>query len=296
MLFFNFLGRSSFEGNNGFLPLRISDSVLSSEEDFPSCEVYYENGEVIISEPDSSKTSVFKCNDERALEVNNKIERNKEEDFLIMTDKVGFIENVKAYFRFIPFDGGILLCLYGGAIKINDGTDWMVLSRNGKGTKEGAVIHPITYSEFVGSVSSSDPQTEYNMVKDGVSSCEVIITNNKFGITKKTRSFRDEFTLLDDTGLKRATEVWNKKQADMEAYRLEKEEKKRQYKEREAEFKKREAEREAAEKAEKEKKAAKKNSTKAKTSKKKSEAESDAAGAFISAVLKAGYNRGGSNK
>ena len=291
MQFFIFLWKTEFDGAGGFLPVKVSEGVqnaVSESNPFPYCDVYYENGEVIIGEPDSSKKSIFTCNDERALEVNNKIERNKEEDFLIMTDKVGFIENVKAYFRFIPFNGGILLCLYGGAIKLHNGEDWLVLSRNGKGTKEGVTVYPITAQEFVDSIVSSDETSGYNMVKDGVSSCEVYFANSsKFGVTKKTRSYRDEFTLLDDTNLKKAMREWERKEQELEIRNRELAERRKRYKIREEEFRRQEAEKEAEEKA---KTKSKRTSTKKKAEPKPQD-DLDAASAFISAVKKAGYTR-----
>lgn len=279
MLFFNFLNSFNFPKEDGFLQVVVTDSVQMAEEDFPQCDVYYEDGRVVVDALRENKKSVFICNDEKAKEVNGGIERSVEEDFLILTDKIAFIDGVKAYFRYLPFNGGMLICLYGGAVKIHDGSEWRVLSRSGKGTRDGEKIYPVSCVDLLKSVYSTDEKTGYNMVKDGVSSCEVLFsTSAKTGTSKKFRSFRDEFTLLNDEKLKRRVTEYERKEKKDQLKQLEKSRAREENKKFEDAYKRKGLEKEKA----------KKDSVK---KKKSLEKEEDSANAFLQAVMRAGYIR-----
>ena len=276
MLYANFLDKTTFGGNDGFMKF-VSDikpflaKQEAGEQDFVEITGEYDpQGNYIMLSEIGKGTGIegfvekaFGCNEERALKENDNFQRNKQEDMVLLVDKIRLIDGVKAYMRIVPVGDAMLVSLYGGAAEFFVYGGWIPMNRSGKAISQDAKRYEMEVSRVLDFIRILDPESGYNMAKDGSSTCEFLIATSKTKeTTTKCKVFSDEFVLFREDRVqkerKRVQEEKERKEKEKEEKRLKVE----AFKKYQAEKVAAEAKKAEEEKAEKEaKKAARKASS-----------------------------------
>lgn len=295
MLFVNFLDKADFGGQDGYF--RVASNIgtflerqKEGKPEFVEADATYFDNEktLIFTEAEDAgwgsnelMNNLFRCNEKKAKEVNG-IERNKEEDMVILTDKVRFVEGVKTYFRVIPLGDAMLICLFGGAAEFFVYDEWIPMNRSGKGINVNAKRIEMSTSRLMDFLRMEDKETGYVMSKDGSICCELLISSGKNGTSVKSRVLGDEFLLLRDDRLKKAQE---KARKDKERRELEAMRKKQEA----AEFEARRREQELLKAEEEKAKKPRRTSTGSKKASSNSVSSSEAAETFMDLLKSMGY-------
>ena len=239
-------------------------------------EVGSSSGWMSEDEVSGKKVDFLSFDSKRSTEING-VSYNSDFDVAICTDKIRFIEGVPAYFRFVPFNGGMLISLYGGAVQVFVIDEWITLQREGTVINKNSYVYEYTKEQLTEYAQTSDRETLYNMTEDGSSLVEVLVRQTKDGKALSCKSAKDLFVLLRDDGLNKAKKKYKEKEES-------KSERRTRMAELQAEYNKSAA----AKKAEEEtKKKTKKSEPKEKTSE-----ERQAEAAIFRNYLKAhGFNR-----
>ena len=304
MLFVNFLDKNDFGGTDGFLKVESTVGTFSErqEKDLPEfvevdAEYLSEERKFIFSEAEDQSwgsnalmQNLFKCNDSKAKEING-IDRKIEEDMIVVTDKIRFIEGVKAYFKVLPLGDAMMICLYGGAAEFFVYGEWIPMNRSGKGIAVDGKRYEMSCSRLLDFLKLEDKESGYNIVKDGISTCEMYISESKQGTTNiKAKMIGSDFLMVSEDKLnkerEKARQAKLKKQAEIER-------KKKEVAEFEARRKELEAQRQAEENCtEKPKSASSKGTSTRRSSKKAPEGkEVDVtADSFMGMLKSLGYN------
>lgn len=304
MLFVNFLDKNDFGGTDGFLKVVNTLGTFSERQEknlpeFVEVDADYNNEEkeFTFSEAEDQNwgsnalmQNLFKCNNSRAKEING-VDRKIEEDMIVVTDKIRFIEGVKAYFKVLPLGDAMLICLYGGAAEFFVYGEWIPMNRMGKGIAVGGKRYEMSCSRLLDFLRLEDKESGYNVVKDGISTCEMYITETKQGTTSvKAKMVGSDFLMVSEDRLnkerEKARQAKLKKQAEIER-------KKKEVAEFEARRRELEAQRQAEESnAGKSKSASSKETSTRRSSKKASEGkEVDVtANTFMDMLKSFGYN------
>lgn len=215
MLFIDFLGKESIKGSNTRLSLL--NTVGSSMEGtgaspFNEFNMEYvkEENKVVLEDIYAGESDngfsgkVFQCDNDYADKI-AKGKRSAEDNILILTDKVRFIDGAKAYFSLIPFEDTMLIALHAGVIEVMVGNEWIPFVRTKAGFNMNSERFVYTVMDLCPLVSAVDKDTKYNKVHDGVSLVEMLITVGKDG-TKgvSCKGKADYFYLLNESNLEKA--------------------------------------------------------------------------------------------
>lgn len=162
-------------------------------------------------EVSGKKVDFLSFDSKRSTEING-VAYNSDFDVAICTDKIRFIEGVPAYFRFVPFNGGMLISLYGGAVQVFVIDEWVTLQREGTVINKNSYVYDYTKEQLTEYAQTSDRETFYNMTEDGSSLVEVVVRQTKDGKALSCKSAKDLFVLLRDDGLNKAKKKYQEKE------------------------------------------------------------------------------------
>jgi hypothetical protein len=285
MLFLNLDGRTEIGAVNKYFGF---EDGIKSEKSFVPCDLDIQGRTIRIIPEENSEWGansvtqmVLGCSKEHAEKLNSKV-RVAEEDTLVLTKAVRFIEGVRSYFRVIPFNGAMLFCLYAGAVELCVEGEWIPLSRMSGGFSSNAERVEYDWNRLSGVLSVLDKESDYDMKKDGSISVDAFYKRAKDGTKSMLwKVNKEEFVLLDETGTNKARAA--KKVEIEEAKR--KEEERIANRERNREIVE-EYKRVQAQKAE-----SKKKKPKMGKSVEKEKKESEAALDFASMLVEMGYKR-----
>lgn len=239
-------------------------------------EVGASSGWMSEDEVAGKKVDFLSFDSKRSTEING-VSYNSDFDVAICTDKIRFIEGVPAYFRFVPFNGGMLISLYGGAVQVFVIDEWITLQREGTVINKNSYVYEYTKEQLTEYAQTSDRETFYNMTEDGSSLVEVLVRQTKDGKALSCKSAKDLFVLLRDDGLNKAKKKYKEKEES-------KSERRTRMAELQAEYNKSAAARRVEEET--------KKKTKKSESKEKTPKERQAEAAIFRDYLKAhGFNR-----
>lgn len=174
-------------------------------------EVGASSGWVSEDEVAGKKVDFLSFDSKRSTEING-VSYNSDFDVAICTDKIRFIEGVPAYFRFVPFNGGMLISLYGGAVQVFVIDEWITLQREGTVINKNSYVYEYTKEQLTEYAQTSDRETFYNMTEDGSSLVEVLVRQTKDGKALSCKSAKDLFVLLRDDGLNKAKKKYKEKE------------------------------------------------------------------------------------
>lgn len=191
-----------------------ADVEFSYDEDSKSIvvnEVGASSGWMSEDEVSGKKVDFLSFDSKRSTEING-VSYNSDFDVAICTDKIRFIEGVPAYFRFVPFNGGMLISLYGGAVQVFVIDEWITLQREGTVINKNSYVYEYTKEQLTEYAQTSDRETFYNMTEDGSSLVEVLVRQTKDGKALSCKSAKDLFVLLRDDGLNKAKKKYKEKE------------------------------------------------------------------------------------
>lgn len=174
-------------------------------------EVDASSGWMDEDEVSGKKVDFLSFDSKRSTEING-VSYNSDFDVAICTDKIRFIEGVPAYFRFVPFNGGMLISLYGGAVQVFVIDEWVTLQREGTIINKNSYVYEYTKEQLTEYAQTSDRETFYNMTEDGSSLVEVLVRQTKDGKALSCKSSKDLFVLLRDDGLNKAKKKYKEKE------------------------------------------------------------------------------------
>ena len=174
-------------------------------------EVGASSGWMSEDEVAGKKVDFLSFDSKRSTEING-VSYNSDFDVAICTDKIRFIEGVPAYFRFVPFNGGMLISLYGGAVQVFVIDEWITLQREGTVINKNSYVYEYTKEQLTEYAQTSDRETFYNMTEDGSSLVEVLVRHTKDGKALSCKSAKDLFVLLRDDGLNKAKKKYKEKE------------------------------------------------------------------------------------